>query len=231
MNVAPYYSPPVVVEDLPAPEPQPFEVRRVLAEARATFFRNPLALTVLIGLGVGLSIACDFATGRAFAPGPDMSYAASFGMLAIAHVAKLVVNTFLAIGTIRVSLAAVRGEPFGVRTLFSGGDVVFRAIGSNIAATFLVVIGMLLFIVPGCVLALGFGFTLHLIADRRADAIESLLSSLRITRGQRGRMLLLGVASLLLAACGVALLGVGLLAALPIAYLAWAHAYVTIIGE
>lgn len=230
MNIAPYYAPPVV-EDVLAAEPHRFEVKRALADAQATYRRNPLALTVLVGLALGLSFACDYLVGRIFVPRPDVSLAASLAMLGLAHAAQLVVKTFLTIGTLRVSLAAARGEPFGLATLFSGGDVVLRAIGSNVMAGLLALMGMLLLVVPGVVLAIALGFTLHLVADRRADTLDSLRLSLRITRGQRLRMLVLMVATVVLLLGGLALLGVGVLITVPIAYLAWAHAYVTIIGE
>ncbi len=227
-NVAPYYAAPVS-EELPAAEPRRFEVKRVLADAYHTFCARPLALAALINLGLGLSFACDYVTGVVFAPRADA--ALTIGLALVAHAAQLVLNAFFTVGVIRVSLAAARREPFALHTLFSGGDVVVKVIGSNIAATFLVLMALLLLIVPGFVLAIGFAFALHLIADGRADAIDSLWSSLRITRGQRLRLLLLALASVALIGAGVLLLGIGVLAALPIAYLAWAHAYVTILGE
>ncbi len=89
-------------------------------------------------------------------------------------------------------------------------------------------LGLILLIVPGIIVALAFGMSLFLVMDRGLGITESMKESARITRGNRLKLLLLGLALLGINLLGLLLFVVGLIVSLPISYLASVHAYRTL---
>lgn len=88
-----------------------------------------------------------------------------------------------------------------------------------------VVLGFVLLIVPGVMLALMFMFATYIVIDREQSPIKAMKESKRITRGHKWQ--LLGFALVL---AGINILGaiallVGLLVSVPVSSLAMVHAY------
>ncbi len=104
----------------------------------------------------------------------------------------------------------------------------WRFLGTEIIFSIAVFVGLLLLVVPGIILALGFGFAFYIVVERGAGPIKSLEESWRITRGYKWQLL-----GLTLAIIGINLLGaiaflVGLLVSVPVSWLAITHAYRTL---
>ena len=88
-----------------------------------------------------------------------------------------------------------------------------------------VVLGLILLIVPGIILALMFSQTIYLVVDRKLGPIEAMKESKRITDGHKWELFLLMLLSIGIVILGVVCLFVGLLVAIPVVYLAQVHAY------
>ena len=100
-----------------------------------------------------------------------------------------------------------------------------KFLGASILTTLAIVIGLVLFIVPGIIAMLFFMFSTLIVIDRGLGPIEAMKESMRITEGNRWPLLgLIGLLFLILVV-GVLAFGVGLLVAMPIATLAFVHAY------
>lgn len=92
-------------------------------------------------------------------------------------------------------------------------------------------IGFVLLIVPGIILALMFSFSGFLVVEKGMGPIAALKESARRTKGNRWKLLLLGLAATLLTILGMIPLFLGLLVVGPIAMLASVHAYRTLSGS
>jgi len=88
----------------------------------------------------------------------------------------------------------------------------------------------LVLVIPGIILALALSQAGYLVIDQGQGPVAALKESARITKGNRGKLLLLGIAVALLVIVGLICLLVGVLIALPVASIAMAHAYRVLSG-
>ncbi len=98
-------------------------------------------------------------------------------------------------------------------------------IAATFIYTFLVGLGLVLFIIPGIILSIGFLFYRHLIVDKDMGVIDALTYSFRLTRGARFKLLGLCLTLSFVNLAGLLLLGIGLLITLPASHLALTYAY------
>lgn len=98
-------------------------------------------------------------------------------------------------------------------------------LGASILTTLAIVIGLVLLVVPGIIAMLLFIFSTFIVIDRGLSPIEAMKESMRITAGHRWTLLGLIVLLLLIGMAGALAFGVGLLVAIPVAALAFTHAY------
>lgn len=106
----------------------------------------------------------------------------------------------------------------------------WKFLGTSILATLAIVIGFALLIVPGIIAMLFFMFSTLLVIDRGLGPIDALKESMLITQGNRWPLLGLIALLLLILIAGALALGVGLLVAMPVATLAFVHAYRSLSG-
>ncbi|MDP6977971.1 MAG: DUF975 family protein [Myxococcota bacterium] len=89
-----------------------------------------------------------------------------------------------------------------------------------------VVVGIVLLIVPGVIIALGLWPAFLLVMeDDDVGAIEALRGAWDLTNGYKGQLFVLAIVSIGLHLAGFIALGVGILIAGPVAQLAWISAY------
>lgn len=98
-------------------------------------------------------------------------------------------------------------------------------LAATIFVALAVVIGFILLIVPGIILALMFMFATYIVIDHGQSPVEAMKESRRITRGHKWQLL-----GFVLALTGINILGVlallvGLLVSVPVSSLAMVHAY------
>lgn len=86
-------------------------------------------------------------------------------------------------------------------------------------------IAFILLIVPGIILSLMFQFAPYLVMDKGMGPIEALKESARITSGYKWKLLGFNIVLIGVIILGALCLIVGLLAAIPVTYLAIAHVY------
>ncbi len=100
-----------------------------------------------------------------------------------------------------------------------------RYLGAYILYILIIVVGFILFIIPGIIFMLMFSQTLFLVVDRGLGPIEALKESKRITTGYKVGLFLLNLLSLGVALAGLICIFIGLFAAIPVILLAQMHAY------
>jgi len=101
----------------------------------------------------------------------------------------------------------------------------WKFLGASILVGLAIGIGFVLLIVPGVIAAIFFMFSTLLVIDRDLGPIDAMKESMRIGLGHRWSLLGLIVLLSLIALVGVLALFVGVLVAMPVAALAFVHAY------
>lgn len=104
-------------------------------------------------------------------------------------------------------------------------------VATSIIVGIATVIGFVLLIVPGIIVAIVFGFSLYLVIDKGLGPIEAMKESARLTKGNRWNLFLLGVLLVGINILGFLALLVGLLVTLPLSVLAVIHAYRTLSSD
>ena len=148
-------------------------------------------------------------------------------VVAVFNMGSWLVNTFLGIGQTIVLLNVARGRPARIGEIMEGGPYFLRILGGSIVFGLMVLVGVLLLIIPGIILALMFGQYYMLIIDRNVGVFDAFGMSRQITDGNK--MTLLGISlaggflaiGVTLVTCGVGILIVGPYLALmsPVIYL------------
>jgi len=107
----------------------------------------------------------------------------------------------------------------------------WKFVGTSILVGLATVIGLILFIVPGIIVGIMFGFAIYLVIDKGLAPFDALRESARLTKGNRWKLFVLGLAVLGINILGFCLVLVGLLATMPITTLAVIHAYRILSGS
>lgn len=141
------------------------------------------------------------------------------------------IQLFLGIGQVQINLRLLRGEPADFGQLFGGGPLYLRMLGASILFVLMLIAGTILCIVPGIIVMILLWPYFFLIADEKADAIESLGMASKLGQCNVGTSLviwLVGIGVMLvgfLAAC------VGVFAAAPLVSLMLGTMYLMMSGQ
>ncbi len=123
-----------------------------------------------------------------------------------------------------------RGQEVSLASALSGIDV-GQAILVLLLVQLATLVGLVLCIVPGLVVAFVTWFSLYFVVDQHLGAIDALKASIGLVGRNLGPMLMLALSCLGAAIIGVILCGVGLLVALPIVVLAQVYTFRTLTGD
>jgi uncharacterized membrane protein len=182
---------------------------------RPWFFVGASVVIALIYLVAGsLTSAID----RAFSGTPEgPSLIGSLLNLGLSNVINMGVTAFYL--SAHDSPEAVDLSPFWHPRPF------WTFLGATLLLSLAIVLGMILLIIPGIIFALMFMFTLFIVIDRELGPIEAMKESARITRGYKWQLLGLCLVLTAIGLLGLLAFLVGVLVAMPITSLAFAHAY------
>lgn len=189
---------------------------------RAMWGRPEIILVLFVAglLGSSLSLAGSFV--EAF-HGPkilnvSLSLAGAF------------VQIYFSMTALRYCLKVARGEPTGINELFAGGPYL-NVFLCGLLSGLLIIIGFLLLIVPGIILALGLGQATALVVDRGLGPIEAMRESWRITMGRKWDLLALGLLSCLVVLAGLLACLVGVVFAAVLLEMAHVYTYLRLSGQ
>jgi len=150
------------------------------------------------------------------------------GFQVIMSLVSVVVSFLAAIGMTTLALRAhddVASAQIG--DLWNPGPF-WRFVGAHILTAILITLGLIAFVIPGIMIAVGLSFVPFLVVERGLGPIQALQESWRITNGHKGRLFLLILALVGINLLGLMALVVGIFVAVPIAMLAFTHAYRTL---
>jgi len=218
-----------------------FSIRDAVRYGWETFKKRPWFL-----IGVTLLLAAiDFLI-------PDPNKDASIPMIVGISLISLVLGSFLQLAGTNFALkthdnvAEVRLADLwkpGLFLRFFGANLLVIVI---LVAAFLIPIAIaaglyflvgwigllaLLLLVPSIILSIALSLTGYVVIDKHLGPIASIKESVRLTKGNRGKLFLLSLTFVLIALLGLVCLVVGLLVALPVIFIAMAHVYRVIDAE
>jgi uncharacterized membrane protein len=191
-----------------------------------TFKRRPwffVGATVVIFFAYGVIGAITGGIDKAIGATPE-------DPSAIGGIINFVLSTFVNMGVTAFYLAAHDNPEAAELSMLWHPQPFWTFLGTSILTTLAVVIGFVLLIVPGIIAMLFFMFSTLLVIDRGLGPIEAMKESMRITAGNRWPLLGLLCLLLLILLAGALALVVGLLVAMPVATLAFVHAYRVLSG-
>lgn len=96
---------------------------------------------------------------------------------------------------------------------------------ANIIYSIIVIVGLIIFIIPGIYLAIRLQFFMVFIVQEDAGIMESLRMSWNITKGNAMQLFLLGLAMIGITIVGLILLIVGVFVAGPLVYMMYCYTF------
>lgn len=128
-------------------------------------------------------------------------------------------------GLFRAACKQTRGQPIGAGDLFGTFDIAGRLAGALILVGLATMLGFLLCIIPGYMVAGRLMLVFPLIVDGRMSATEAIGQSWNALRGQTIMATLFNFIISLISGLGIYLCGIGILFTLPLYYLGIAIVY------
>ncbi len=200
-------------------------VKECLSNGWSTFKTRPwffvqvgaivAAITILIGM---IEDSLQMVTGESV-------------MRVITNIESLITTTLFSVGTTALYLTAHRNsQEASFRELWNPSPF-WRYLGITLIGGFLTILGLILLIVPGIIIAIAFSFSGILVVEKGMSPIAALKESARLTRGHRMELFKLFLASLGINILGVLALLVGLFVTIPLTSIAFVHAYRAITGN
>lgn len=143
-------------------------------------------------------------------------------------VTRIVISLFvsgLSLGWIKIAIELVDGKTPEFKELFSCFPLLLKYIVAAIVYACVVAFGLVLFIIPGIIWAVQFGFYQYAIVKDRSGPFVALRRSSHLTSGVKGRLILFGLVLLGVNLLGAIALGIGLIVTIPLSIVAMAHVF------
>ena len=179
------------------------------------FFFLFIILIIILGFDMASSYFLDFLK----------DYSAPLLLRLSALLILSLVDILLYLGTIKISLDLLQGKKPQLDDLFSCYNKLMRQVVAEILYFFIVLGGLLLFIIPGFIWIIKYQFMVYFIVDKDMQATEALKASGKLTKGYKWNIFFYDIIIGLLNILGVLLFGVGLFFTLPISILALSKIY------
>ncbi len=123
-----------------------------------------------------------------------------FATQQVVSFAANVPSLWLSLGFFVFLLKIARGENASFDVLFSGGRYLLPALGAFVIMYLSIIVGLILLIVPGIIIALMFSQAFCILVDQNAGAIDSLRMSAQATRGNKLTLFALGLVTMMIVA-------------------------------
>jgi len=136
-----------------------------------------------------------------------------------------ILGAWLTAGLVTITLSYYSKKTLPFETLFTQIKYFANMLGAQVLISLIVIGGLILLVVPGIYWAIKYQFAGFFIVDKNMSITEALHASGEMTKGLKWQLLLLDLAFLGIMILGGMALGVGILVALPIIWLADCHVY------
>jgi len=136
-----------------------------------------------------------------------------------------IISAYLSAGMLHLVLSYIDGKTLPLSDLFTQTKYFWRVLGAMVLVFLIVAAGFILFIVPGIIWGLRYQFVLNLIVDKDMDISEAMHKSAELTKGVMWQLLVFNLAVAGVTILGALVLGVGILVAIPVTWLADVYVY------
>lgn len=151
------------------------------------------------------------------------------GLAALFRLASSILSIVVGIGALRISLRLHDGQEVALRDLFAvDWSTFWRYAVATFLYSLIVAVGLVLFVIPGIILAVRYLFFGYFVVEKGARPVAALAQSSAATEGVRWDLFVFVLVLLLLNILGALLLLIGLLITVPVSYLASARVYRTL---
>ncbi len=131
----------------------------------------------------------------------------------------------ISLGFIKLAIDVVEGKSPEFKELFSCFSLLFKYVLAAILYVIIVTFGLALFVIPGIIWAVQFGFYPFVIVKERLWPFAALRKSSALTEGVKGRLIVLALALFGINLLGVLALGIGVIITIPLSVIAAAHVF------
>jgi uncharacterized membrane protein len=176
------------------------------------FFLGMLAIVVAVNLLVGLVMSL-------------FSEEAPKVLVIAVSAISWILDLLISMGVIRITLKFCDQEQATYRDLFSAYRLLLNYLVGSIVYGIMVAIGFVFLIAPGIYLAVKYQFYDYLIIDKGMGPIDAIKRSGVLTEGVKRNLVLFWLALVGINILGMIALGVGLIATVPVSWLANAYVY------
>jgi uncharacterized membrane protein len=141
------------------------------------------------------------------------------------HVAGWIVGTFIQMGLYKSALLVTSGIKPGFDQLYTNDKYFFSYFISSLLYGLMILIGILLFIIPGLYVLARYALFPFFVLDKNMGPVEALKAASKASEGKRWFLFLFLIVLGLINIGGALLLGIGLLFTIPISLLAFTAVY------
>lgn len=145
--------------------------------------------------------------------------------------ALAIIGVIVGINTIKQGLVIVRGGEGNLRELLSYPSEIWKYIGGQILSMFLIIAGLLCFIIPGIVILIRLMFLKQILVDQKLGIIDSFTKAFDVTRGHTKDLFLFLVTIIVFNLAGALFFLVGLVVTVPITFFGVLYLYERIKNE
>jgi hypothetical protein len=212
-------------------EPQPWDVGGAIKNGWEIYKAHwaPLTFGYLVVTLIGVlpgQVAPMLALAGSIEEGTQTYYLVH---VPLSIVGWLIAEFFMA-GFTRASMRAVRTNDASLGDFFAAGGRFIPFVAMSFLKALAVGAGLLLLIVPGFIVSLGFANAPFFVIDQRLGPVDALKASWESSEGQKTNLFVLSLAELGLMIGGLAACCLGVLVAVPVVMLARAIVYTKMSG-
>jgi hypothetical protein len=175
-----------------------------------------IVLGVLVWAGAALNLRIEDSTNAQW--GALLAYGLVLLLQVVVH---LVGNLALING----GLMAAKGQTFRFGQLFSETRQLFNLLGLHVFAATAILLGLLVFGIPGIYLSVGYWFAAFVLVDRKVAFLDAMSGARRMVTPHWFDVAVLLLVIGVISAVGLLAFGVGLFATVPLAVCIGASAY------
>jgi hypothetical protein len=158
--------------------------------------------------------------------------AGGISFVVLLNVLATPVNMLLTAGLLKYFLKLIRGEPATVGDAFSGfGPMIGQLLLLGLVMNLLVLIGLVLFVIPGIFLQVAWLFSVPLVIDRRMNFWDAMELSRKMVCKHWFIVFAFLIVYGLVVMAGLIACCIGILVTIPIGLGAWMYAYETIFSR
>ncbi len=133
--------------------------------------------------------------------------------------------TGISLGFIKIAVDMADKKAPEFKELFSCFSLLLKYVVASALYAVVVAVGLVLFVIPGIIWAVQFGFYPYVIVKERLGPLSALRKSSELTAGVKGRLIMFALCLLGINLLGVVALGLGVIITVPLSLIAAAHVF------